>query len=66
MLEALLHTAEDNFVRRYFTSKLYYFNNSYFAQTNGDDNQSLCATMIRDVDRNKLSSKERSWAAGTM
>jgi cytochrome P450 len=32
----------------------------------GDDHQSLCSTLIREVDRNKLSSIERSWLAGTM
>ncbi|KAH9966016.1 cytochrome P450 [Russula dissimulans] len=32
----------------------------------GDDHQSLCSTLIREVDRNKLSSKERSWLAGTL
>ncbi|KAH9963307.1 cytochrome P450 [Russula dissimulans] len=32
----------------------------------GGDNQSLSATLIREVERNKLSSKERSWVAGTL
>jgi len=32
----------------------------------GGDNQSLSAKLIRGVERNKLSSKERSWVAGTL
>ncbi|KAI0270341.1 cytochrome P450 [Russula aff. rugulosa BPL654] len=32
----------------------------------GDDHQSVAATLIREVERNKLSSKERSWLAGTL
>jgi len=34
--------------------------------TKGDDHESLSAMLVRDAERNKLSSKERSWAAGTM
>jgi len=30
------------------------------------DHQSLCATLIREVDRNKLSLNERSWLAATL
>ena len=37
-----------------------------FPQEKRDDHQSLCATLIRDGERNKLSSIERSWLAGTM
>jgi len=32
----------------------------------GDDHQSVAATLIREVDRNKLSSRERSWLAATL
>jgi len=32
----------------------------------GGDNQSFSATLIREVERNKLSSRERSWVAGTV
>jgi len=32
----------------------------------GDDHQSLCSTLIREENRNKLSSVERSWLAGTL
>ncbi|KAI0269698.1 cytochrome P450 [Russula aff. rugulosa BPL654] len=32
----------------------------------GDDHQSVAATLIREVERNKLSSKERSWLAGNL
>ncbi|KAF8489336.1 cytochrome P450 [Russula emetica] len=32
----------------------------------GDDHQSVAATLIREVERNKLSSRERSWLAGTL
>jgi hypothetical protein len=38
----------------------------YSAQTKGDDDRSLGATLIREAERNKLSIKERSWVAGTM
>jgi hypothetical protein len=33
-------------------------------EKNGDE--SLGATLIREVERNKLSPEERSWVAGTM
>ncbi|KAI0270344.1 cytochrome P450 [Russula aff. rugulosa BPL654] len=32
----------------------------------GDDHQSVAATLIREVERNKLSSRERSWLAATL
>jgi len=32
----------------------------------GDDHQSLCSTLVRDADRNKLSPIERSWLAGAL
>jgi hypothetical protein len=32
----------------------------------GHDHASLGATLIREVEKNKLSSKERAWVAGTM
>ncbi|KAI0270342.1 cytochrome P450 [Russula aff. rugulosa BPL654] len=32
----------------------------------GDDHQSVVAALIREVERNKLSSKERSWLAGNL
>jgi cytochrome P450 len=32
----------------------------------GDDQQSVAATLIREVERNKLSLRERSWLAGTL
>jgi len=32
----------------------------------GGDNQSLSAKLIREAERNKLSSKERSWVTGTL
>jgi hypothetical protein len=38
----------------------------YSAQTKGDDHESLGATLIREAEKNKLSSTERSWVAGTM
>jgi hypothetical protein len=38
----------------------------YSAQTKGDDDQSFGATLIREAERNKLSSEERLWVAGIM
>ncbi|KAH9965977.1 cytochrome P450 [Russula dissimulans] len=36
------------------------------ANAKGDDHQSLCSTLIREVDKNKLSSIERLWLAGAL
>jgi hypothetical protein len=38
----------------------------YSTKVKGDDHESLGATLIRGAEKNKLSSKERSWVAGTM
>jgi hypothetical protein len=37
-----------------------------FLQATGDDHQSVAATLIREVERNKLSLRERSWLAATL
>ena len=36
------------------------------AQAKGDDHQSVAATLIREEEKNKLSSTERAWIGGTM
>ena len=38
----------------------------YSAQAKGDDHQSVAATLIREEEKNKLSSTERAWIGGTM
>jgi hypothetical protein len=38
----------------------------YPVQTKGDDDESLSATLIHEAERNKLSSHECSWLAGTV
>jgi len=38
----------------------------YLTQVKKDGHESLGAALIREAGRNKLSSKERSWVAGTM
>jgi hypothetical protein len=38
----------------------------YSAKKKGDEHESLGATLIREAERNKLSSTERSWVAGAM
>ncbi|KAI0255200.1 cytochrome P450 [Lactifluus subvellereus] len=43
-----------------------YIPSSLFPQAKGDDHQSLGATLIRDGERNKPSSRERSWLVATM
>lgn len=42
------------------------FNSVHVNSVKGDDRPSLCATLIRDADRHKLSNQENSWLAGTM
>jgi hypothetical protein len=44
----------------------YGFRIESFLQAKGDDHQSVAATLIREVERNKLSSRERSWLAATL
>jgi hypothetical protein len=36
------------------------------AQAKGDSHQSVAATLIRDVEKNKLSSLERVWLGGAL
>ena len=38
----------------------------YLTQVKKGDRESLGATLILEAERNKLSSKERSWVAGAM
>ncbi|KAH9002683.1 cytochrome P450 [Lactarius hatsudake] len=42
------------------------FNTVHVNYVNGDDRPSLCATVIRDADRYKLSNLENSWLAATV
>ncbi|KAI0248586.1 cytochrome P450 [Lactifluus subvellereus] len=42
------------------------FNTAHVNTAKGDERPSLCATLIRDVDRHQLSMKKNSWLAGTM
>jgi len=44
----------------------YLIGNTLSAQAKGDDQPSLCATLIREADRHQLSMQENSWLAGTM
>jgi hypothetical protein len=44
----------------------YSFTIEFFLQAKGDDHQSVAAALIREVERNKLSSRERSWLAATL
>jgi hypothetical protein len=38
----------------------------FFQKVKGDDYQSVAATLIREEEKNKLSSIERAWMGGTM
>ncbi|KAH9179333.1 cytochrome P450 [Lactarius sanguifluus] len=42
------------------------FNSVHVNSVEGDDRPSLCATLIRDAGRHKLSNRENSWLAATM
>ena len=67
MLNGLLHTVEENIVRKCPAHKPQRYNDKvYLMQVMKGDHESLGATLIREVERNKLSSEERSWVAGTM
>jgi hypothetical protein len=66
MFEGFLRTVETNVVRMCLAYALQIILIVCMAQANGDDHQSLGATLIREVERNKLSARERSWVAGTM
>ncbi|KAH9957777.1 cytochrome P450 [Russula dissimulans] len=56
--------AENSFKR--YTKMFEGFIDAVEANAKGDDHRNLCSTLIREVDRNKLSSLERSWLAGTL
>ena len=66
MLNGLLHTVEENIVRKCPAHKPQHYMTVYLTKVKKDDHESLGATLIREAERNKVSSKERSWIAGTM
>jgi hypothetical protein len=68
MFEGLMKPLSNNVVRasplmEYGFSCIH---GTYFPQAKGDDDQSLGATLIRNAEKSKLSSKELSWLAGTL
>jgi hypothetical protein len=66
MFEGLFHPVEANVVRMCLNFLPYGFPIESLRQAKGDDHQSVAATLIREVERNKLSSRERSWLAATL
>ena len=58
--EGLFHPVEANVVRMCLNFLPYSFTIEFFLQAKGDDHQSVAVTLIREVERNKLSSRERS------
>ena len=66
MLEGHFHTVETNMVCLALLLSLVASHVQFRAKAKGEDRSSLAATLIREAERNKLSSKERSWLAGTL
>ena len=52
-----------NVSRRIFVGSLFMW---FLHKVKGDDHQSVAATLIREEEKNKLSSVERAWMGGTM
>ena len=64
--EGLFHPVEANVVRISLNFFCLTASQQNLLQAKGDDHQSVAATLILEVERNKLSSRERSWLAATL